>query len=84
MSMGFYLMMWGIFTLFMFIGTLRLSNQLKVVFGTLTLLFFLLALGDFTGSALIGTIAGWEGIVCGATAIYSAMYQVIKEVYSEK
>lgn len=81
LSMGFYLLMWGIFTLFMFIATLKLTNQLKAIFGTLTLLFFLLALGDFTGSAAVTTIAGWEGIICGATAIYSAMHQVIKEVY---
>ncbi len=84
MSMGFYLLMWGIFTLFMFVATLKLNNQLKAIFGTLTILFFLLALGDFTGSETIATIAGWEGIVCGATAVYSAMHQVITEVYCKK
>ncbi|MEG0392756.1 MAG: acetate uptake transporter [Anaerovoracaceae bacterium] len=47
------------------------------------MLFFLLAAGDFTGNHMITTIAGWEGIICGITAIYSAMHQVITEVYQK-
>jgi succinate-acetate transporter protein len=46
-SIGWYLLMWGIFTLFMFIGTLRANRMLQVVFASLTLLFFLLAISDF-------------------------------------
>jgi succinate-acetate transporter protein len=42
----------------MFIGTFKLSRALQVVFGTLALLFFLLAIGDATGSAGIKLIAG--------------------------
>jgi len=37
--MSAYLAMWGLFTGVMFLGTLRLSRALQVVFGTLTLLF---------------------------------------------
>lgn len=83
-SMGFYLLMWGIFTLAMFIGTLKIDRHLQLVFGTLTILFFLLAAGDFTGNHQITMIAGYEGILCGALAIYAAMHQVIKELYQKK
>ena len=83
LSMAAYLFMWGIFTFFMFIGTLKINRALQVVFGTLTILFFLLAIGNFTGSALILTIAGYEGIFCGFTAIYAAMAQVLNEVYGK-
>ncbi|MFL2104836.1 acetate uptake transporter [Desemzia sp. FAM 23991] len=83
LSMAAYLFMWGVFTLFMFIATLRINKALQVVFGTLTLLFFLLAIGNFTGSTLILTIAGYEGILCGFSAIYAAMAQVINEVYGK-
>lgn len=83
LSMSAYLFMWGLFTLFMFIGTLRITKALQVVFGTLTILFFLLAIGNFTGSSLILTIAGYEGILCGFTAIYAAMAQVLNEVYGK-
>ncbi len=37
--MSAYLMLWGIFTAVMFIGTFRLSCALRIVFGTLTILF---------------------------------------------
>jgi len=79
--MGWYLTMWGIFTAFMFVGSLRYPRAKQVVFGSLTILFFLLAARDFTGSELIGTIAGFEGIFCGASAIYFAMAQVLNGEY---
>ena len=83
LSMAAYLFMWSLFTFFMFIGTLKINRALQVVFGTLTILFFLLAIGNFTGSELILTIAGYEGIFCGFTAIYAAMAQVLNEVYGK-
>jgi len=79
--MGCYLAMWGIFTLFMFMGTLKGNAVLKFVFLSLTVLFFLLAIRDFTHNAFIGTLAGFEGIVCGASAIYLAMAEVINEQF---
>lgn len=80
-SMGFYLLMWGIFTTVMFFGTLKLNKALQFVFLTLSILFFLLAIRDFSGSTLIGTIAGIEGVICGLSAIYTGLAQVINEVY---
>jgi succinate-acetate transporter protein len=82
-SMGCYLAMWGIFTLCMFIGTLKLNRALQVIFGSLVVLFFLLAAHKFTGNHLIGQIAGFEGIFCGASAIYAAVAQILNEVYGK-
>ena len=82
-SMGFYLLLWGIFTFVMFIGTLKHNRATQVVFGSLTILFLLLALGDFTGNHGITTIAGFEGIFCGASAIYSAAGQILNEEYKK-
>jgi len=47
-------------------------------------LFFLLAISDFTGSKQLHTIAGYEGILCGASAFYGCVAQVINEVYGRK
>ncbi len=80
-SMGWYLLLWGVFTLFMFIGTLKHNRATQVVFGTLTLLFFLLAAGDFMGNEMISRVAGVVGIVCGLSAIYSSMAQVLNKEY---
>jgi succinate-acetate transporter protein len=65
----------------MWIATLKNNKALQVVFFTLFILFWLLALGDATGSAVIHTIAGWEGIICGLSAIYLAFAQVLNETY---
>ena len=78
-----YLIMWGIFTFLLFIGTLRISRALQVVFGTLVILFFLLAAGDATGNAALKTFTGYEGILCGASAIYTGIAGLLNEVYGK-
>ena len=83
-DMGYYLLLWGIFTAFMYIGTLKHNRATQVVFGSLTVLFVLLALGDFTGNHTITMIAGYEGILCGLSAIYSAMGQILNAEYGKE
>lgn len=83
LSMAAFLFMWSLFTAVMFIGTLKQNRAIQFVFASLALLFFLLALGDITGSAAIKTIAGYEGIICGFSAIYTGLAQVINEVYGK-
>jgi succinate-acetate transporter protein len=81
-AMAAYLAMWGLFTLVMFVGTLRLNRALQVVFASLTLLFFLLAYGDFSNaSAGFKQFTGYEGVFCGFTATYTGLAQVLNEVY---
>jgi len=82
-AMAAYLFLWGLFTFFMFIGTLKLNRATQFVFASLTLLFWLLALGDVTGNEQITRIAGYEGIICGFSAIYAAVAQVLNEVYGK-
>ncbi|MEN6610214.1 MAG: acetate uptake transporter [Methanoregulaceae archaeon] len=82
-SMAAYLAMWGVFTAVMFIGTLKLNRALQFVFGSLTVLFFLLAIGDATGNSMVTTIAGYEGIICGLSAMYAGLAQVLNEVYKK-
>ncbi|WP_114192669.1 acetate uptake transporter [Edaphovirga cremea] len=77
--LGVYLALWGVFTLFMFFGTLRANRGLQFVFGSLTVLFALLAIGNITGNHAILVFAGYEGIICGASAIYLAMAEVLNE-----
>ncbi|MCL2265948.1 MAG: acetate uptake transporter, partial [Treponema sp.] len=49
----------------------------KTVFLSLAVLFFLLSAGEFTENLQITRIAGYVGIFCGLSAIYSAMAQVV-------
>jgi len=83
-AMSFYLILWGIFTLLLFIGTLRISKALQFIFASLTILFFLLAIGDLSNNAAIKYFAGYEGIVCGLSAIYAGIAQVLNEIYGKE
>ncbi len=76
-----YLIMWGIFTTLLFFGTLKNSRALQFVFATLAILFFLLAYGESEAGASIKTFTGYEGIVCGASAIYAGVGALLNEVY---
>jgi hypothetical protein len=83
-SMAAYLGMWGFFTAVMFVGTLRLNRALQVVFGTLAILFFLLAYGDYTNASTgFKHFTGYEGIFCGFSAIYAGLAQVLNELFGK-
>lgn len=79
-AMGSYLVLWGIFTFSLFMATLRINRGLQVVFGLLTLLFILLAAGDFSSSDTVTKLAGYEGIVCGLAAIYVGVSELFHEM----
>jgi len=80
-ALGYYLAAWGLFTVLMFVGTLRINRSLQTVFLSLTILFFLLAIAEWTGNETIGKIAGWEGIFVGFSAVYGSIAQVWNELY---
>jgi uncharacterized protein len=81
-AMAAYLALWGLFTGGMFLGTFRLSRALQVIFGSLTLLFFLLAYHDFAGAGPgFMHATGYEGIFCGLSAIYTGLAQILNELY---
>jgi uncharacterized protein len=76
-----YLVLWGIFTVLLFFGTLKINVALQLVFGTLAILFFLLAIGDATKLEFITHLAGFEGILCGSLAVYTGAANLLNEVY---
>jgi uncharacterized protein len=82
-AMASYLFIWGIFTLVMFFGTLKISKTLQFVFLSLAILFFLLGIGDITGNAVVKLIAGIEGIICGLSAIYTGLGTVLNETHGK-
>ena len=83
LAMASYLIIWGIFTFILFIGTFKSNFISKFVFGSLTVLFFLLAAAKITGNETIELIAGIEGIICGFSAIYDGAAQIINNTYNK-
>ena len=88
-AMAAYFFMWGLFTFVMFFGTLKTNRALQFVFMSLAILFFLLTARDLTvnatiiGDLTIGTIAGYEGIICGLSAVYLAFAEVLNETHQK-
>jgi succinate-acetate transporter protein len=81
-GMTVFLVAWGLFTAYMTIGTLRLSVALQVVFTTLTILFFLLAIGEHNET--VKQIAGYEGLLCAGSALYASAALVINETWGRE
>jgi len=88
-AMAAYFFMWGFFTLAMFFGTLNKNRALQFVFASLALLFFLLTLRDLTGNPIlfgnvtVGIVTGYEGVVCGLSAIYLAIAEILNESHGK-
>jgi len=82
-AMAAYFFMWGLFTFAMFFGTLRANRAIQFVFLSLAILFFLLTARDLAGSTDLGIIAGYEGIICGLSAVYTALAEVLNEAYGK-
>jgi len=80
-AMAAYFFIWGVFTLLMFFGTINKNRAIQFVFGSLVTLFFLLTAVRLTGSSELLLITGIEGIICGASAIYTGIAEVLNETY---
>jgi succinate-acetate transporter protein len=78
-GLAWTMILWGIFSLIMTFGSLKISNVHVTIFVTLTILFGLLA-AHFYG-ALPLVVAGAEGIFVGAAAIYLSAAIMINATY---
>jgi len=82
-SLASYFIMWGIFTFALFFGTLKANRALQLVFMSLTVLFFMLAIGQFVGNVLFTKITGVEGVICGLSAVYLGVAEILNESYKK-
>lgn len=86
-AMAAYFLMWGIFTFAMFFGTLKANRALQFVFMSLAILFFMLTIRELTsnpvlfGTVTFNTITGIEGVICGLSAVYLAIAEVLNEAH---
>lgn len=83
-SLAAYFIMWGIFTFAMFFGTLKANRALQFVFLSLTILFFMLAGAQYADSTLFTHITGIEGIICGFSAVYLGVAEILNESFKKK
>ena len=76
---GWYLALWGVFTLFMWFGTFTANRAVSSVFLLLWITFFLLAAGDWTGIVLLHRLGGYGGLATAIAALYYAAAIIINE-----
>lgn len=77
---GWYLFVWGVFTFYMWIASLRSTTALMLVFGALWVTFVLLAMGHW-GDPTFVTLGGYAGLVTAVLAFYLSAAEVINEAY---
>jgi hypothetical protein len=93
-SLAAYFFLWGLFTLMMFFGTLKKNRAIQFVFMSLAILFFLLSgrAGLLAYTSMMATdeaiqlftrIIGIEGIICGLSAFYLAIAEVLNEEHGK-
>lgn len=79
-ALGFYLLAWGIFTAYMTIAAVKASRPVLAVFVLLTITFFVLAGGAFTGNAGLTQAGGWLGLATAIAAWYASALGVIRSM----
>jgi len=83
-AMAAYFFMWGLFTFVMFFGTLKTNRALQFVFMSLAILFFLLTVRELLGNPTwFNTIVGIEGVICGSSAVYLGLAEVLNEAHQK-
>ena len=78
---GWWLVMWGVFTFYMWLGSLALNRTLMLIFLALWITFFLLGFGDLLGMPQLHPLGGYMGLVTAVLAFYLAAAEIINETH---
>ena len=76
-ALGFYFLLWGVFTIGMVIGAFAHNIITRIIFLCPAILFCSLALGHFTQNRGAFVIAGYAGITGGLAALYAVFGQIV-------
>ena len=71
-TVGVCLLLWGLFTFGLWIGTFKLPKLLFLIFLTLWIAFLLLGLAGVLGMPVLHTLGGYDGLICGLLAMYGS------------
>jgi succinate-acetate transporter protein len=79
-AIGWYLLVWGVFSLALWFCTFTLNRVLFLTFLILTITFFLLAFADLLEAPVLKMLGGYGGLITALLAFYLAIAEVINEV----
>ncbi len=80
-GVGVALLMWGVFTLYLWVSTFRKNLALWGIFLLLWITFFLLAGGDLGMGSGWHALGGWFGLATGVLALYLSFAEVTNETF---
>jgi uncharacterized protein len=80
-AVGLYLIAWGIFTLYMWVASFRVSVAVNIVLLLLTVTYFLLGIGDAGDSTGVTHVGGAVGIATAAAAWYASFASVTNKTF---
>ena len=80
-AVGLFLIAWGIFTLYMFVASLRTTAAISLVFILLAATFFLLGIGNAQADDNIVKIGGYVGLATAAAAWYASFAAVTNSTF---
>jgi len=82
--LGAWLMVWGVFTVALWIASLKLPGKvLQLVLLTLWIAFFLLGLSHLLKMDILHTTGGYVGMLTAFLAFYLAAAQLINETHGK-
>lgn len=76
-SYGTFQLLWGVFTLAMYFGTLRSPITVQLVYITLFLVYLFVSISIYTNSIRVQQVGGICGIISGLIGFYNAMATII-------
>ena len=78
---GWWLLIWGVFTFYMWFASLALNRAVQLVFLALWITFFLLGAADLFAMPALHVAGGYTGLVTAVFAFYLAAAEVINETH---
>lgn len=82
-AVGMFLLVYTIFTFYMWIGTFKLNNALLVTFTLLIIAFVCLTVGAFFGNEAAHMMGGYFGIVTAFAAWYTSAAGILNTVFGK-
>jgi succinate-acetate transporter protein len=89
-----YFFLWGFFSFWLFLSSMKTNRVLQVFFFLLAIFFWLIAFGHWhawstwndigTADTLLNVIAGWEGVACGFIGLYYGCALVINDTFKRE
>jgi succinate-acetate transporter protein len=83
-TLGTFMFIWSLYVFLLLLGVFKGGRVLALVVTTLVILLLILALYHWTGIAFLATLAGWEGLLCGGSALYLGAAITLDETAKKK